>query len=116
MTVVTVILVIFVTLVIVTVATVAAGTVVIVTYFSKNNLTPRQQMRYLRTAFRDSRDVFMGSSLSVGEYSGEGSWREQPNQDATVTAKAESLPHRRQLLSQFLCAPPAGAALEKTAV
>ena len=103
--------VIFVTIVIVTIAT-----VLIVTYFSKNNLTPRQQMRYLTTAFRDSRDVFMGSFLSVGEYSGEGSWREQPNQDATVTAKAESLPHRRQRLSQFLCAPPAGAALEKTAV
>ena len=103
--------VIFVTIVIVTIAI-----VLIVTYFSKNNLTPRQQMRYLRTAFSDSRDVFMGSSISVGEYSGEGSWREQPNQDATVTAKAESRPHRRQPLSQVLCALPAGAALEKTAV
>ena len=45
-TVVTVTVVIFGTVVIVTVATVAAGAVVIVTYFSKNNLTPRQQMRY----------------------------------------------------------------------
>ena len=46
MTVLTVTVVIFVTLVIVTVATVAEGTVVIVTYLSKNNLTPQQQMRY----------------------------------------------------------------------
>ena len=45
-TVVTVTVVIFVTLVIVTVATVAVGTVAIVTYFSKNNLTPQQQMIY----------------------------------------------------------------------
>ena len=52
-TVVTVTVIIFVTLVIVTVATVAVGTVVIVTYFSKNNLTPRQPMRFLRAAFRD---------------------------------------------------------------
>ena len=37
---VTVRVVIFVTLVIVTEATVAVGTVVIVTYFSENNLTP----------------------------------------------------------------------------
>ena len=43
-TVVTVTVVIFVTVVIVTVATVAAGTVVIETYFSKNNLTPQQQI------------------------------------------------------------------------
>ena len=50
-TVVTVTVVIFVTLVIVTVATVAVGTVVIVTYFSKNNLTPRQQMRYSQGSF-----------------------------------------------------------------
>ena len=41
-TVVTVTVVMFVTVVIVTVSTVAAGPVVIVTYFSKNNLTPRQ--------------------------------------------------------------------------
>ena len=51
MTVVTVTVVIFVTVVIVTVATVAVGTVVIVTYFSKNNLTPRQQMRYSQGSF-----------------------------------------------------------------
>ena len=51
MTVVTVTVVIFVTLVIVTVATVAVGTVVIVTYFSKNNLTPQQQMRYSQGSF-----------------------------------------------------------------
>ena len=50
-TVVTVTVVIFVTLVIVTVATVAVGTVVIVTYFSKNNLTPQQQMRYSQGSF-----------------------------------------------------------------
>ena len=55
-TVVTVTVVIFVTLVIVTVVivtvvSVAAGTVVIVTYFSKNNLTPRQQMRYSQGSF-----------------------------------------------------------------
>ena len=50
-TVVTVTVVIFVTVVIVTVATVAAGTVVIVTYFNKNNLTPRQQMRYSQGSF-----------------------------------------------------------------
>ena len=46
-TVVTVTVVLFVTVVIVTVVTVAVGTVVIVTYFTKNNLTPRQQMIYL---------------------------------------------------------------------
>ena len=45
-TVVTVTVVIFVTVVIVTVAT-----VVIVTYFSKNNLTPRQRMRYSQGSF-----------------------------------------------------------------
>ena len=50
-TVVTVTVVIFVTLAIVTVATIAVGTVVIVTYFSKNNLTPRQQMRYSQGSF-----------------------------------------------------------------
>ena len=33
--------------------TIAVVTVVIVTYFSKNNLTPRQPMRFLRAAFRD---------------------------------------------------------------
>ena len=38
--------VVIVTVVIVTVATVAVGTEVIVTYFSRNNLTPQQQMRY----------------------------------------------------------------------
>ena len=48
---VTVTVVIFVTVVIVTVAKVAAGTVVIVTYFSKNNLTPRQQMGYSQGSF-----------------------------------------------------------------
>ena len=41
------------TLVIVTVVTVAVVTVVIVTYFSKNNLTPRKPMRFLRAAFRN---------------------------------------------------------------
>ena len=51
MTVVKVTVVIFVTLVIVTVATVAVGTVVIATYFSKNNLTPQQQMRYSQGSF-----------------------------------------------------------------
>ena len=50
-TVVKVKVVIFVTLVIVTVATVAVGTVVIVTYFSKINLTPPQQMRYSQGSF-----------------------------------------------------------------
>ena len=50
-TVVTVTVVIFATVVIVTVAIVAAGTVVIVKYFSKNNLTPRQQMRYSQGSF-----------------------------------------------------------------
>ena len=60
-TVVTVTVVIFVTLVIVTVATVAVGTVVIVTYFSKNNLTPRQQMRYSQGSFsRFSRCFYIG--------------------------------------------------------
>ena len=48
MTVVTVTVVIFVTLVIVTVA---VGTVVIVTYFSENNLTPQQQMKYSQGSF-----------------------------------------------------------------
>ena len=43
---VTVTVAIFVTVVIVTVAPVAVGTEVIFTYFSKNNMTPRQQMRY----------------------------------------------------------------------
>ena len=58
-TVVSVTVVIFVTLVIVTVATVAVGTVVIVTYFSKNNLTPRQKMRYSQGSFsRFSRCFF----------------------------------------------------------
>ena len=33
--------------------TIAVVTVVIVTYFSKNNLTPRKPMRFLRAAFRD---------------------------------------------------------------
>ena len=51
MTVVTVTVVIFVTLVIVTEATEAVGTVVIITYFGKNNLTPRQQMRYSQGSF-----------------------------------------------------------------
>ena len=50
-TVVTVTVVIFVTVVIVTEATVAAGTVVIGTYFSKNDWTPRQQMRYSQGSF-----------------------------------------------------------------
>ena len=50
-TVVKVTVVTFVTLLIVTVATVAVGTVVISTYFSKNNLTPRQQMRYSQGSF-----------------------------------------------------------------
>ena len=39
--------------VIVTVVTEAVVTVVIVTYFSKNNLTPPKPMRFLRAAFRD---------------------------------------------------------------
>ena len=47
-----------VTVVIVTVVTEALVTVVIVTYFSKNNLTPQQLMRCSRAAFRDSCDVF----------------------------------------------------------
>ena len=60
MTVVTVVIVTIVTVVIVTVATVAAGTVVIVTYFSKNNLTPRQQMQYSQGSFsRFSRCFFL---------------------------------------------------------
>jgi hypothetical protein len=47
--------VIFLTVVIVIVATVAVGTIVIATYFSKNNLTPRQQMRCSQGS--DCRDV-----------------------------------------------------------
>ena len=47
----TVTLIIFVTVVILTVATVAVGTVVMMTYFSKNNLTPRQQMGYSQGSF-----------------------------------------------------------------
>ena len=43
--------VILVTVVIVTVVIVTVATVVIVTYFSKNNLTPRQQMRYSQGSF-----------------------------------------------------------------
>ena len=50
-TVVTVTVVIFVTVAIVTVATEAAGTVVIATYFNKNNLTPGQEMRYSQGSF-----------------------------------------------------------------
>ena len=50
-TVVTVTVVTFVTVIIVTVATVPVGTIVIVKYFSKNNLTPRQQMRYRQGSF-----------------------------------------------------------------
>ena len=66
-TVVTVTVVIFVTLVKVTVATVAVGTVVIVTYFSKNNLTPRQQMRYSQGSFlRFSRCFFKVVELVGG--------------------------------------------------
>ena len=63
MTVVTVTVVIFVTLVIVTVATVAVGTVVIVTYFSKNNLTPRQQMRYSQGSFSRFSRCFIDTML-----------------------------------------------------
>ena len=50
-TVVSVTVVIFVTVVIVTVETIAVGTVVIVIYFRKNHLTPRQQMRYSQGSF-----------------------------------------------------------------
>ena len=33
--------------------TIAVVTVVVVTFFSKNNLTPPKPMRFLRAAFRD---------------------------------------------------------------
>ena len=36
-----------------TLVTIAVVMVVIVTYFSKNNLTPQKRMRFLRAAFRD---------------------------------------------------------------
>ena len=66
MTVVTVTVVIFATVVILTVVTVAVGTLVIVTYFSKNNLTPRQQMRYSQGSFSQlSRCFFLHSALSL---------------------------------------------------
>ena len=44
---------VIVTVVCVRLLTIAVVTVVIVTYFSKNNLTPRKPMRFLRAAFRD---------------------------------------------------------------
>ena len=62
MTVVTVV--IFVTLVIVTVATVAIGTVVIVTYFSKNNLKTDE---ISQGSFSRSRDVFLCMTAQVIE-------------------------------------------------
>ena len=68
-TVVTVTEVIFVTPVIVTVATVAVGTVVIATYFSKNNLTPRQQMRYSQGSFSQfSRCFFVEMEIAEEIY------------------------------------------------
>ena len=39
--------------------TIAVVTVVIVTYFSKNNLTPQKPMRFLRAAFRDLAMFFL---------------------------------------------------------
>ena len=63
-TVVKVTVVTFVTLLIVTVATVAVGTVVISTYFSKNNLTPRQQMRYSQGSFSRFSRCFLAASSS----------------------------------------------------
>ena len=45
------------TLVILTEVIVAVVTVVIVTLFSNNNLSPQQLIRCSRAAFRDSRDV-----------------------------------------------------------
>ena len=62
--------VIFVTLVIVTVATVAVGTVVIVTYFSKNNLTPQQQMRYSQGSFSRFSRCFLHKREGKG-----GNWK-----------------------------------------
>ena len=44
---------------VVTVVTVAVGTVVIVTYLSKNNLTPWQLMRCSHGRFCNSRDVLL---------------------------------------------------------
>ena len=43
-----------------TVVIVTVVTVVVVTFFSKKNFTPPKPMRFLRAAFRDSRNVFSG--------------------------------------------------------
>ena len=42
--------------------TIAVVTVVVVTFFSKDNLTPPKPMRFLRAAFRDLAMFFVGGS------------------------------------------------------
>ena len=47
--------------------TIAVVTVVVVTFFSKNNLTPPKPMRFLRAAFRDIAMFFCGCLQEVRE-------------------------------------------------
>ena len=44
--------------------TIAVVTVVVVTFFSKNNLTPPKSMRFLRAAFRDLAMFFLQPKIA----------------------------------------------------